>query len=66
MNGVKKAFGVGLLGVSVWLLERVLPGPVTLLAWAALALGSAIALGALDFAPRRGWGFWGKQLGYCF
>ena len=63
MNGVKKAFGVGLLGVSVWLLERVLPGPVTLLAWAALALGSAIALGALDFAPRRGWGVLGKTAG---
>ncbi|MGB0317554.1 MAG: protein-disulfide reductase DsbD, partial [Pseudomonadales bacterium] len=63
MNGVKKAFGVGLLGVSVWLLERVLPGPVTLLAWAALALGSAIALGALDFSPRRGWGVVGKTFG---
>jgi len=63
MNGVKKAFGVGLLGVSIWLLERVLPGPVILLAWAALALGSAIALGALDFAPRRGWGVVGKTFG---
>ncbi|MFZ8930194.1 MAG: protein-disulfide reductase DsbD [Pseudomonadales bacterium] len=63
MGGVKKAFGVGLLGVSIWLLERVLPGPVTLLAWAALALGSAVALGALDFAPRRGWGVVGKTFG---
>ena len=63
MDGVKKAFGVGLLGVSIWLLERVLPGPVTLFAWAALALGSAVALGALDFAPRRGWGVVGKTFG---
>lgn len=63
MDGVKKAFGVGLLGVSIWLLERVLPGPVTLLAWSALALGSAVALGALDFAPRRGWGVVGKTFG---
>ena len=63
MDGVKKAFGVGLLGVSIWLLERVLPGPVTLLAWSALALGSAVALGALDFSPRRGWGVVGKTFG---
>ena len=63
MDGVKKAFGVGLLGVSIWLLERVLPGPATLIAWAALALGSAVALGALDFAPRRGWGVVGKTFG---
>ena len=54
MNAVKAAFGVLLLGVAVWLLERVLPGPVTLVLWAALAIGSGVALGALDFAPRSG------------
>jgi thiol:disulfide interchange protein DsbD len=54
MNAVKAAFGVLLLGVAVWLLERVLPGPVTLLLWAALAIASGVALGALDFAPRSG------------
>jgi thiol:disulfide interchange protein DsbD len=54
MNAVKAGFGVLLLGVAVWLLERVLPGPVTLVLWAALAIGSGVALGALDFAPRSG------------
>ncbi|HSG89693.1 MAG TPA: protein-disulfide reductase DsbD [Pseudomonadales bacterium] len=54
MNAVKAAFGVLLLGVSVWLLERVIPAQLTLLLWAALAVGSGVALGALDFSPRQG------------
>jgi thiol:disulfide interchange protein DsbD len=56
MNAVKAVFGVGLLAVAIWLLERVVPGPVTLALWAALAVGSGIYLGALDFTPRQGWG----------
>jgi thiol:disulfide interchange protein DsbD len=56
MNAVKAVFGVLLLGVSVWLLERVLPAGVTLVLWAALAIGSGVALGALDFGPREGVG----------
>lgn len=56
MNAVKAAFGVLLLGVAVWLLERVIPASATLLLWAALAVGSGVALGALDFSPRRGIG----------
>ncbi len=56
MNAVKAVFGVLLLGVSVWLLERVVPAGVTLLLWAALAIGSGVALGALDFERREGLG----------
>jgi thiol:disulfide interchange protein DsbD len=56
MNAVKAVFGVLLLGVSVWLLERVVPPAVTLLLWAALAVGSGVALGALDFERRAGLG----------
>lgn len=56
MNGVKAVFGVGLLAVAVWLLERVVPAGVTLALWAALAIGSGVYLGALDFSPRQGWG----------
>jgi thiol:disulfide interchange protein DsbD len=55
MNGVKAVFGVGLLAVAVWLLERVVPAGVTLALWAALAIGSGVYLGALDFSPRQGW-----------
>lgn len=50
MNGVKIAFGVLLLGVAVWLIERLIPAPLTLLLWAGLAIGTALALGALDLA----------------
>jgi thioredoxin:protein disulfide reductase len=54
MNGVKAVFGVGLLAVAVWLLERVVPPAATLALWAALAIGCGVYLGALDFSPRAG------------
>jgi len=56
MNSVKAVFGVGLLAVAIWLLERVVPAPVTLALWAALLVGCGVYLGALDFSPRQGWG----------
>ena len=56
MNAVKAVFGVLLLAVAVWLLERVVPAGVTLALWAALAIASGVYLGALDFSPRAGWG----------
>ncbi|MBZ0329127.1 protein-disulfide reductase DsbD [Halomonas sp. ANAO-440] len=55
MNGVKILFGILLLGVAIWLVERLLPPPVTLLLWAALAIGSALALGALSLNLTQGW-----------
>ncbi|MBA2778733.1 protein-disulfide reductase DsbD [Billgrantia kenyensis] len=55
MNGVKIAFGILLLGVAVWLVERLLPASVSLLLWAALAVGSALALGALSVNLAQGW-----------
>ena len=63
MNGVKAVFGVLLLGVAVWLLERVLPGELTLALWAALAVGSGVALGALDSERRAGLGQVWKAFG---
>src|SRR5690606_14098956 len=41
-------FGVLLLGVAIWLLERILPGNLSLLLWALLALEYGIVLGALE------------------
>lgn len=49
---VRNAFGVMLLGVSVWLLERVLPGSLSLALWGLLAGGVAVFLGALEFGPK--------------
>jgi len=63
MNAVKAVFGVGLLAVAVWLLERVVPPGTTLALWAALAIGCGVYLGALDLAPRQGWGQLWKATG---
>jgi thiol:disulfide interchange protein DsbD len=48
MDAVKAVFGVLLLAVAIWLVERVLPTAVTMALWAILLIVSAIYLGALD------------------
>jgi thiol:disulfide interchange protein DsbD len=48
MDAVKAVFGVLMLAVAIWLLERVLPATVTLLLWSALFIVSAIYMGALE------------------
>jgi thiol:disulfide interchange protein DsbD len=56
MVAVRNAFGVLLLAVSVWMLERVLPPSLALALWGLLAVGVALFLGALEFsykAPRE-------------
>jgi thiol:disulfide interchange protein DsbD len=57
MDTVKAVFGVILLGVAILMLERVLPGPVTLAAWALWLIIPAIYMGALDpiAAGASGW-----------
>ncbi|NWE73535.1 thioredoxin family protein, partial [Pseudomonas gingeri] len=49
---VKNAIGVLLLGVALFLLSRVLPGPITLLLGGLLAAGVALFLGALEFVEK--------------
>lgn len=63
MNGVKIAFGLLLLGVAIWMVERLVAAPVALVLWAALAVGSALALGALQFNQPQGWGRARQALG---
>jgi thiol:disulfide interchange protein DsbD len=63
MNGVKAVFGVLLLAVAIWLLERVIAPQLTLALWAALAIGSAVYLRALDLSPASGWGQFRKAGG---
>ena len=65
MNAVKAVFGVGLLAVAIWLLERVVPGPVSLVLWAALLIGSGAYLGGLDAAAKVGWGNLRKAGGFA-
>jgi thiol:disulfide interchange protein DsbD len=44
MDGIKAVFGVMLLAVAVWMLSRIVPGPVTLGLWAVLAFISGFCL----------------------
>jgi thiol:disulfide interchange protein DsbD len=65
MNAVKSVFGVGMLAVAIWMLERILPVPVAMLLWALLLIVSAIYMGALDSLPAgvSGWRRLWKGLG---
>jgi thiol:disulfide interchange protein DsbD len=65
MNAVKAVFGVGLLALAIWMLERILPGPVIMLLWGALAIGCGVYLGALERieAGASGWRRLWKSLG---
>jgi len=50
MNSIKSIFGVALLAVAIWLLERILMPEIILLLWAALLIGSSVYLGAFESA----------------
>lgn len=48
MQTIEHIVGILMLGFAIWLLARIIPGPVALLLWAALLIISAIVMG--DFA----------------
>jgi thiol:disulfide interchange protein DsbD len=51
MNTVKAAFGVLMLGIAIWMMERVLPGTVILVLWALLVFLTGVFLGAFEPVP---------------
>lgn len=57
MDAVKAVFGVLLLGLAIWLLERVAPAGATMTLWAALIIVSAIYMGAVDGLTEGGSGW---------
>ncbi len=65
METVKAVFGVMLLALGIWLLERVAPATTTMALWAALLIVSAIYMGALDSLDKKdsGWHKLWKGLG---
>jgi thiol:disulfide interchange protein DsbD len=65
MEGVKKFFGVLLLGVAIWIVSPLLPAGVQMVAWAALLVGSAMFLRAIDPLPptATGWARLWKSIG---
>ncbi|MFO1406304.1 MAG: protein-disulfide reductase DsbD [Steroidobacteraceae bacterium] len=55
MDGIKAAFGVMMLGVAIWMVSRILPGPLTLALWAILSFVAGwclLTMGSRD--ARRG------------
>jgi thiol:disulfide interchange protein DsbD len=65
MDTVKAIFGVGLLAVAIWMLERIVSGGLIMLLWGALAIACGIYLGALERieAGASGWKRLWKSLG---
>jgi len=65
MDSVKAVFGVLLLAVAIWMLERIAPPAVALLLWAALLIVSAVYMGAMTQlkADASGWKKLWKGLG---
>jgi thioredoxin:protein disulfide reductase len=58
MGGVRKFFGVVLLAVAIYVVSPVMPPTAQMLAWAALLIGSAMFLRALDPLPPQVSGWW--------
>ncbi len=46
MSTIKGAFGFMMLGLAIWMLERLLPGPITLALWGILLFVAAVFMGA--------------------
>lgn len=65
MNAVKAVFGVGLLALAIWMLERIIPPSLVLALWGILALSCGVYLGALEPVPdgASGWRKLWKSLG---
>jgi thiol:disulfide interchange protein DsbD len=54
MDKVKALFGVMFLGVAVWMLERILPGPLTVALWALLAFVAGYYFGGFSKSGGHG------------
>ncbi len=63
MTTVKSLFGVMFLGVAVWMLERVLPGSLTLALWALLVIVGGYYFGGFGRTGGEAWRLVAKGLG---
>jgi thiol:disulfide interchange protein DsbD len=52
MDNVKSIFGVMLIGISIWMISRILDENVSMMLWGGLAIFIAVNIGALE--PIRG------------
>ena len=53
MNTIKAGFGVVMIGMAIWMLDRILPGTVTLVLWALLVFMTGVFLGAFEPLPEN-------------
>lgn len=65
MDTVKMVFGIVLLGVAIWMLERVLPPATTMSLWAVLLIASAILM-LFSQSFSHAWRYAVKGLGVLF
>jgi len=65
MTTVKHFYGVMLIAVAIWLIERLVPGWIGLTLWGILIAISGVQLGAFD-AAKAGWERSRKGLGLIF
>ena len=65
MDTVKAVFGVSMLGLAIYFLERILPETIILILWATLLIASSVYMGALQQLPieASGWKKLWKSLG---
>ena len=68
MESIKRAFGVMLLAVAIWIIAPIIPMATQMIMWSALLLVSGIYLGALDSMSHtsKGRHRLGKGLGILF
>jgi len=52
MDNIKSIFGVMLIGISIWMISRILDENISMMLWGALAVFIAVNIGALE--PIRG------------
>ena len=65
MDSIKAVFGIALLALAIWMLERIVQGPLILLLWGTLAIASGVYMGALEAIPQgaSGWRRLWKSMG---
>ena len=64
MEKVKAFFGVMLIAVAIWMLERILPVELTMINWAILFIVTAVYMGAFESTHEKtGWFKLAKGLG---
>jgi len=55
MDGTKAFFGITLLALAIWMLDRVIPSHISVILYGILAIATAIYMGALEPSKVGGW-----------